>query len=615
MFISAAKLHGEPSLRLMEGYTVRDERGTYSQSKQVLYLGPLSKYDDGKPDYVQRLRDSFKSGEPLIPELKPYVTPDEVEDYSEYVKLQNISDFILEPMFEQLGIGDVLREAKSESKTKYDLVGLTKLLTYERILQPASKLATFSNNSRYLNPPAKSGNIQDIYKALDVLNKHSQKIQARMNTKISNGITKRNTSHVFYDVTNYYYETQYNDEDVTVEVDGQKVVIREGARKRGVSKENRNQPLTQMGLFIDDKGIPISFKTFPGNHIDQTTMRPTMRESIDNYDLGRVIVVADRGLHSGKNIAHLVKNGNGYVISKSIKKSTKEVREWVKNPNKYYDGNSNLVGADDDVNFKVKSRTVEVTVRDDEDKEYVFMEKQVAYWSKAHYLREAQQNKKFMEYLDSVIAFPDKIKDRQSKAEYFLKTTTIDRATGKIVKVKNIREVDIKKVQEFVDLMGYYLITTSETKMPNAKVINTYHGLSRIEDSFRITKSDLEGRPVHVRLEQHIHAHFLVCFIALTIIRLLQHKALKHYNIGSKVKTKKNKDEKWWESGITARDLAKALNTWSVDHVNKYRYKFNEPTDTMQKLGEILGVDLFPTKPSQQDINKLKKGLQKVKFV
>jgi transposase len=625
MNIGVIENHGNKYLRLQESYSENKNGKILRKNRVIKNLGPLSRFDDGQPNYISRLRTSFKNKTPLIEELYEYVDKDYLDFVSVMFDRKKINestlnpkvfaDFLLDPIFNQLGISDVLFKYKSQTKIQYDLASITKLLTFGRILDPDSKLQTFEQNNNYLFPIVKDLELSHIYKALDVLDILSTKIQARMNNKISKGNVGRDTSHVFYDVTNYYYETQYNDEDEVLEVDGIKIIIKEGFRKRGISKENRHQPLTQMGLFIDDNGIPVSYKVFPGNHIDQTTLRPALKESIDNYSLGRVIVVADRGLNSDKNIAHLIKRGNGFVIAKSIKKNNKEVRKWILDQKDYRDQKGKFVKIDSELNFKIKSRVVERAIKDEYGKEITFREKQVVYWSKAHFLREARQNKAFMEYLDSAIKFPDKIKDKQAKIEYFMKTTIVDKQTGEVLKVKKVREVNEAKVQEFIDLMGYYLITTSEIEKTNGEIINIYHGLSRIEDSFRITKSDLEGRPVYVRKEEHINAHFLICFIALSIVRLLQVKVLNAKGEQAKVKTKKDKGDKWWSSGITAENLKKGLNKLLVTQLPAGMCLVSNTPYELKVLFDSLDAKEVRVLPTLSQIKQYRYALGREKYV
>jgi len=182
----------------------------------------------------------------------------------------------------------------------------------------------------------------------------------------------------------------------------------------------------------------------------------------------------------------------------------------------------------DEKTFNVKSILQDRTVEDEDGNKIKYKEKLICYWSKKHYDMEVNENKKFIEYLESVIESPDKLKDKPKKIEKFLNKTQIDKNTGEILNVHTHLSLDIEKIQEYMNLMGYYTILTSEIEKTDREIINKYHGLSRIEDSFKIIKSDLEGRPVHVYTPEHINAHFLICFIALTMVRIIQYRILKY---------------------------------------------------------------------------------------
>ena len=196
-----------------------------------------------------------------------------------------------------------------------------------------------------------------------------------MNTNISRGIG-RNTSNVFYDVTNFFFEVEEPDDDI---LDDEGNVLEKGLRKMGVSKENRKQPIVQMGLFLDDNGIPISIEMFPGNTLDHLTLRTAMKNTIDTLELERFILVADRGMYSGTNMCHVLNLGNGYIVSKSLKKSTQQDREWVLDQRDYTE-----ISPD----FKYKSRIVSRMVTDEDGTRKKIREKVVVYWSKAFYTRE-----------------------------------------------------------------------------------------------------------------------------------------------------------------------------------------------------------------------------------
>jgi len=409
---------------------------------------------------------------------------------------KNIGYFLLDSLYDGLGIYDVLNKHKSMTKIEYDLNGLAKLLVFGRALCPDSKVETFRERDRYAFDVTSSDSLIEAYRALDCLNKKSEAILKRMNHKVANSIG-RNTEVCFYDVTNYYFEIEQNDRDI-LDKDGN--VIQKGLRKKGVSKEKRGEPIVQMGLFIDDNGIPIAYHLFPGSNTDQTTLRPALKKSIDTMKFGKVIIVADGGLNNGKNIAHILKEGNGYILSKSTKKSAKNVKKWILDEDGY-EWNEKKT-------FKVKSMIRERTVKDEDGNEIMVKEKLICYWSKKHYDREVKENEKFIEYLNSVIANPDKLKDKQKKIEKFLDKMEVDRETGEVLDTDTHLSLNMDKIREYMDLMGYYTIMTSETEKTDREIISKYHGLSRIEDSFRIIKGNLEGRPVYVHTPEHINAHF-----------------------------------------------------------------------------------------------------------
>jgi transposase len=406
----------------------------------------------------------------------------------------------------------------------------------------------------------------------------------------------RNTEICFYDVTNYYFEIGENDEDI-LDDDGN---IREGLRKKGVSKEKRSEPIVQMGLFIDDNGLPVAYKLFPGNHIDQTTLRPALKKSIDTLNFGRVIIVADGGLNSDKNIAHILSSGNGYILSRSVKRSDKNVKKWILDEDGY-EWNEKRT-------FKVKSIIRERTIKDESGRKRVIKEKLICYWSKKHYDKEAHENAKFIEYLESVIAHPDKLKDKPKKIEKFLIKKSIDKKTGEVINTGTQITLDIEKLRRYLELLGYYTIMTSEVERSDREIINKYHGLSRIEDSFRITKSDLEGRPVYVRTPEHINAHFLLCFIALTMIRIIQYRVLKYQG-------KESLNIDGWESGVTAERIQEALSSWNADELPKGYYRLTKPNKDLLLILEAFGIDPDLRLPTAAELRQLKYNFDRAAFM
>jgi hypothetical protein len=276
-------------LILAESYSVNENGIRKRRNRTIRNLGPLSRFDDGKPEYLQRLRQSFREGTPIISGLDDLVAEgtsssritsvfDRNDDDSAFSNPKNIGYFLLDSLYDKLGVYDVLNLHKSRSKIAYDLNGLAKLLVFGRVLKPGSKYSTWQDRGNYLFDVTSSENLMEMYRALDVLDQKAESIQKRMNLKIKNSIG-RDTDICFYDVKNYWFEIDDNDEDI---LDENGKIIKEGIRKRGPSKAKNRKPITQMGLFMDSNGIPIAYKLFPGNHIDQTTLRPALEKTIDN---------------------------------------------------------------------------------------------------------------------------------------------------------------------------------------------------------------------------------------------------------------------------------------------------------------------------------------------
>ena len=605
MFIETVQNNGNLYLRLVQSVRVTNKAGyKVSQKKVILNIGPLSRFDDGKPDYVQRLKQSFKDGTPLIPELLPYVEEKLPEKYTVTFHAGDPHCFghpkwfapcVLDPVFSALGLDELFASVKHNSKIQYDLQGIVRLLTYGRILDPASKIATMKQNGKYYQPLVKSNNEDNVYDTLDVIYENKQKIIQRMNTCISKGIG-RNTSTVFYDVTNFFFEVEDPDEDLLDE-DGN--LVEKGLRQMGVSKENRKQPIVQMGLFLDDNGIPISIEMFPGNTLDHLTFRTAMKNTIDTLKLNRFILIADRGMYNGTNMCHVLDQGDGYIVSKSIKKSQKKERDWILDQDGY-----TVMSPD----FRYKSRVVTRTVKAEDGSKRKIQEKVVVYWSKAFYAREAHENQSFISFIEKLKQNPNgfRVTAAQSRSlKKFLRKDVLNKATGEVLDSKKLLAmIDDKKLSEFNDLMGYYQIVSSELDMPDLEIIDKYHGLTRIEDQFREMKGTLETRPIWVKTKEHIQAHLLTCFMALTMMRVIQHKL-------KTVIPADNKEGLNWSYGMSGSRLADALRSWMVDELPNDLYRMqNADSDDLLLVLQALQVELPLKLYSRGELRTLKSSVK-----
>lgn len=580
MYVESFKNNGIPYLRLVRSDRVINKNGVKTATKTVVYnIGPLSRFDDGQPDYLERLKKSFKTGCPLIPALFPYCSKEQpMETYRFSLKEGSpecfghpklFSHLLLEKIIEELGLNTFFSSYKRFTKLEYDVYGFAKLLIFGRLLNPASKSATVQQNKDYYEPILDDGfNPDNVYDTLDFIAANKDKIIRRINTNLVKK-AGRSPEIIYYDVTNFYFEIETPDDDL---LDDEGKVIEKGLRKMGVCKEERKLPIVQMGLFMDDNGLPIAVESFPGNTLDHLTLRPALKKNIDDLDFSRFILIADRGICNYMNLLHVLDAGNGYIVSKSLLKSTKKEQEWTYN-------NDDYIAISDD--FKYKSRIVQRTHKDENGQSRIIEEKVVVYWSRKFQARCERENKKFLDFLKKLEETPEnfRISALQSKSlRKFFKKDCVNQKTGEVMNSSDIKAfIDFDKVAEYRKSMGYYQIVTSELTMDPLEVIDKYHGLTQIEDQFRVMKGDLDTRPFFVRTPEHVDAHMLICMISLILLRIIQKRIIGSGLIHVD-------EESYWNTGLNSERIQKALNKWKVDTIPGDLYRFMDVDDPDLKL-------------------------------
>lgn len=285
MYVECFKNNGIDYLRLVQSHRVKNTKGIKTARKKVVYnIGPLSKFDDGKPDYVERLKKSFKAGNPLILSLKKYCDTKNVPVVHRFSIAEGSSDcfgnpkifsnVLLERILEEIGLRNLFASYKGFTKIQYDVYGFAKLLIFGRLLNPASKSSTNNQNNDYYQSILENHNPDNIYDTLDFIFNNKDKIIRRINTNL---VKKANRSPkvIYYDVTNFYFEIEDPDEDI---LDENENIIQKGIRKNGVCKEERKLPIVQMGLFMDDNGIPISIQSFPRKYIRPSYSKTSLKK-------------------------------------------------------------------------------------------------------------------------------------------------------------------------------------------------------------------------------------------------------------------------------------------------------------------------------------------------
>ena len=413
-------------------------------------------------------------------------------------------------IYHQLGIHSFLKNRQRHTKEMYDANVITQLLIYNRLLFPGSKKAAFENRTRFFEKTNYS--LDDIYRCLSFLNKHREAMQIWLNQKIKENYG-RDSSLIYYDVTNYYFETDNQDEFI----------------RKGVCKEHRPNPIVQMGLFMDNNGIPVTYELFPGNTNDCLTYRPNFGRIKKQFDLGRVICVADKGMTTGDNIWYTINTPahDGYVFSLSVRGAEKALKKYVTDEKDYV-----WIGKE----YKCKSRkcprTIHVTTVSGKKMDKLVDEKQIVFWSEKYAKRARAERDAALAKAQDLAAHPGKYNRATSYgAAKYVKKIEYDKETGEILTASSVLDIDEDLIEEEKALDGYYVLLTSEMDTPDNEIIDIYRGLWKIEESFKVTKSELESRPVFVWTHEHIEAHFLTCFIALTIARILEMKLNYQYSI------------------------------------------------------------------------------------
>jgi transposase len=373
----------------------------------------------------------------------------------------------------------------------------------------------------------------------------------------------RDTSNVYYDVTNYYFEIKEPDD----------------FRKKGVSKEHRPNPVIQMGLLMDNLGLPITYKLFEGNTNDCSTLMPVLNDLKDDYSLGRIIVVADKGMNTGENIAYNILHKNGYIYSQTVRGANADLKEYVLSDEGYEEFSDG---------FKIKSRiiTTNIWVENVSGKkvQVPIEQKQVVFYSPDYAERARYEREKAIEKAKKLINNTKNGKMLKKGSFKYIISTPVDKNTGEIYEYTDIHSIDEEKIKEEEKFDGYYAIVTSELEMPNQEILDAYRNLWRIEETFKITKSELKTRPVYLSKKEHIKAHFLTCFVSLLLLRLIQ----------------MNTDEKY-----TTKTLIDEMRNITGTYVDKNYYMFDYYNEIVKDLGKTVGINFSKRFMTLGEIKKI----------
>ena len=521
----------------------------------------------------------------------------------------NIEYLYLKDIYAKLNLSDFFKSVSSDRKITYDCNKICQFLTYARILDPASKYGTYDKLDTYYEKPQVE--YQHMIRFLDILDRNSDKYLKHLFDNSEN-IVKRDTSVMYYDCTNYFFETEKPDEEIVDEVTGEIIL---GLRQFGISKENKTSPIVEMGLIMDSRGIPISMCIHPGNTNEQLTAVPLEKEVIKMTGNKKFIYCADAGLGSYNIRKFNDMGGRAYIVTQSVKKLGQEIKDIVFN-----DSNYRLLSNDDAITLKEmrtfnKKDANNLSLYNDfaykviptntamdtglyEEKVYKNgRTKKVKVKGTLHQYIIVTFSRKMMEYQRTIrerqlerakkllrLKDPEKIKKGPNDIRRFLKNTSSDTANYVL---------DMDKIHEEEKYDGFYAVATNlddSAKDILAVAQNRY----KIEDCFRIMKTNFDARPVFLRKPERIRAHFLICYTALLIYRLMECKLddnLTHVTTSNLIKTLRNMnvvnmDDMYYKSIYSGSQALDALERCFELQLNRKYYRPSDLNKIVKKFSK-----------------------------
>lgn len=570
-FLTAVQKYREPSTGKVKEKTV--ETFGYAEKYADQYDDPIAHFREVVAQMTKDQKTEMVSTTTI--DLRQKLDPDRDS-------AKNVGYFAFKQIYKELQLDIFWKRIASQYDIEYDLNGIFQLLVYMRIIYPASKKATYDDRNR-LYESFGNFELEDVYRALDIISAHDTELQKWLydHSCIS---YKRDMSVSYFDCTNYYWDISRPDVD---ELDEDGNVLQLKYRKMGPEKNNRKDPIVELGLLMDSSGIPLAYDLFPGNESEKVHMLPIINRARSEYGFSRTICVADRGLNTSDNIYYL--NGNnkgdhnnrdGYVYGQSVRGADAEFKAWVLKQEDYIDTPiDNADKSDNTVDkgiFRHKSRiypkklNVHVETKNGiKEKNITVDQKQMVYYSAKYAKRMAETRNRQVARAKDLIAHPkkyDKVAAKGASGYVINLSFTKD---GEIID-KNL-VLDEEKINEEAKYDGYYSIVTSELNMSDEKIREIYRGLIHIEDTFKLTKSELDTRPIFVRTNEHIEGHFSTCYTALVLIRLLEQKLGNRYPVGR---------------------ILEALREYNCLNVDQNLFIMPYTNEILYEIGKLYGVDL-----------------------
>jgi transposase len=493
---------------------IHEKLGTHAELKAKLGDKDPKEWAE---EYVKELNRQMKEGK----------EPDIIVKYSPYKRIEkdiqrlfNGGYLFLQQIYHELKLHQLCKEISEKYKFEFNLDSILSRLVYGRILFPLSKLGTFEESKKFIEQP--DFKLHQIYRALEYLAKEIDFIQSFL-YKNSLKISKRNTGILYYDCTNFYFEIEEED----------------GIKQYGASKDHKPNPIVQMGLFMDGDGIPLAFSLFNGNMNEQLTLKPLEKKILSDFELSKFVVCTDAGLSSEANRRFNDREERAFITTQSVKKLKAHLKKWALDPTGWKLSGSDKIHdiskldemiekADAKGKERIRSMVFykERWIKEDDFEQKLIVTYCVRYRDYKRSIRNSQieRAEKIMEQNPSVIK-----KSRQNDCKRFIKKTNVT-TNGEIAE-KELYSIDTALIEKEASYDGFYGVCTNLDD-DVSQIIKINQRRWEIEECFRIMKSEFEARPVYLTRKERIEAHFITCFIALVIYRLLEKRLNEKFTCG-----------------------------------------------------------------------------------
>ena len=593
LFIKKAKFKtGKTYCSIVDGFRFNGKVKQKVIKKYGYYDDLSEKYGDADNflnSELQKLKNDFQ---------KKITNTIDLNEYSNYEDdTFNVGYVYLKYIYKSFGIDEILKKKQYSTNIEFSLMKACELLTYSRIINPGSIKYIYERKNQFFEPFDLS--LDDLYRSLIPLLDCKDDIFKSIweNTKDK---YNRDCSTSFYDCTNYYFEIDYDDPD---EIDKHGKIIKKGIRKRGPEKNHRPDPIVEMGLLMDKTGFPLSYNIFPGSTSEKETLIPEVQKLKRRHNIDKVIIVADKGLNDSENMIKLAgldldkKNRDGYIYAQTIRGADDEFKEWALSQEDYIiDTIKDEEG--NDITFKHKSRMYPrkmyierkdkgLTKSGNKRRQTINVDqKQMVYYSEKYANKQRKDRQMVVEKAKDLIKNPSNYtRSTTYGAAGYVNNIAFNKKTGEVVDGLNL-SLNIEKIKEEELYDGYYAIVTSEENLSDLELRNIYKRLNKIEETFKITKSEFKARPINVRLEDHIDALFLICFISLVIIRALQAESNDKY---------------------TLKKLLEKMKDFECTHESGNIYKFIRYKPEIQYLNRIFNISFDNKYLTREQIKKVLK--------